>query len=116
MAWKPGESGNLDGPRKLKRFQATLDRALAADDSRRLRACAEKVLDLAAEGEQWAVLLLRDTLDGKPAQQVVATDNDGRPLAIALVAYADTVRPDDSIQVYPEALPAPDPQSLRDRH
>jgi hypothetical protein len=106
MTWEPGKSGNPDGSKKRKRFEAALDRALVQDDYKALRNCVNKVLELAQEGEQWAVLLLRDTLDGKPAQQVVATDNDGRPLAIALVAYA---RPDDPIQVYPEALPAPIP-------
>lgn len=69
MAWKPGETGNPNGARRPMRFLAALERALLADDSKRLRAAAEKLLDLAAEGEAWAISMLADRLDGKPTQQ-----------------------------------------------
>ena len=108
MLWTQGQSGNPDGARKPKKFMAALERAMALDDAKRLRQCAETVLDLAAAGEQWAVLLLRDTLDGKPAQQVIATDEDGRGLAVALISYAEEVRPDDTLSLPAPSLPAPD--------
>ncbi len=36
---------------------------------KRLRKIAKKVLDLAEEGEQWAVEFIRDSFDGKPADR-----------------------------------------------
>ena len=47
-----------------------VDRAIKQDSGKRLRAAAEKLLDLASDGEQWAVCLLADRLDGKSAQAV----------------------------------------------
>lgn len=94
-------------------FKAAIKRALTQDDYKQLRECVEVVLSLAAGGERWAVELLRDTLDGKPAQQIVATDTEGRALAIGLIAY---IRPDDSVQVPTQVLPAPHITSTGQRH
>ena len=55
---------------KARKFYDAVNRATTQDDGVRLRAAAEKLLTLASEGEQWAVLALRDTLDGKPAQTI----------------------------------------------
>jgi hypothetical protein len=70
MAWQPGQSGNPNGSAKEKVFLAALARAIASDDGKRLRAGAEKVLDLHAEGVPWAVAFLADRLDGKAHQSV----------------------------------------------
>jgi len=75
MPWKPGQSGNMDGARKAKIFYAALMRAVLQDDGKRVRAAAEKLLDLAADGEAWAIKELRDTLDGRPAQ-ILQGDDD----------------------------------------
>lgn len=69
MAWKKGESGNPLGSKPDKPFLEALNRAIKAEDGKRLRAAAEKVLTLAAGGEQWAVHFLADRTDGKPVQQ-----------------------------------------------
>ena len=69
MPWKPGESGNPGGSPREKRFLTALERAVIQDDSVKLRAAAEKLLDRAAEGEPWAIAMLADRLDGKPTQQ-----------------------------------------------
>ena len=61
------EKGNQLG-KKSRQFEQTVRRAIAQDDGQRLRDCVEKLLDLAVSGEAWAVSMLRDTLDGKPAQ------------------------------------------------
>ena len=87
MPWKPGESGNPEGAKKQRQWHGTIDRAIAQDDGKRLRAAAEKLLDLAAAGESWAVKELGDRLDGKARQQIEAVDDEGRALAIGLVAY-----------------------------
>lgn len=68
MAWKPGETGNPDGARKHKVFYAALHRAITQEDGKRVRDAAEKLLDLAAAGDGWAIKELRNTLDGKPEQ------------------------------------------------
>ena len=82
MAFKPGESGNPAGNPKSKRFYAALDRAIIQEDRKRLRAAAEKLLSLAAEGEQWAVQMLADRLDGKAAQSVTISGDEENPLVV----------------------------------
>lgn len=64
--------GNTNGKGKL--FSSALKRAIAQDDGNRLRAAAEKLLDLAAAGESWAVKELADRLDGKSVQSVEVAD------------------------------------------
>jgi hypothetical protein len=54
--------------------------AIAQDDRVRVRKAVEKLLDLAAEGEPWAIKELADRLDGKPVQQTVLENSDGTPL------------------------------------
>lgn len=68
--------GNLNAA-KSKRWYETLDRAIKQDEGQRLRQAAEKLLDLAASGEQWAVKELGDRLDGKPTQQTELSGPDG---------------------------------------
>jgi hypothetical protein len=102
--------------KKKRKFEDAIHKALSVEDYQALRRIAHKVLALAEEGERWAVELLRDTLDGKPAQQVIATDTEGRPLAIALVTYDANAGPDDSVQVYTQELPAPNPEEAGQRH
>jgi CHASE3 domain sensor protein len=96
---------------KRRQFEQAVRRSLAADDYASLRKIVDKVRDLAETGERWAVELIRDTLDGKPAQQIIATDNEGRSLAIGLVAYAAELRPEEQGRTI-EALPSlPDQQT-----
>lgn len=61
----PGTKGPNTRP---KLFIKALNRAIAQDSADRLRKAAEKLLDLAAEGESWALAMLADRLDGKPVQ------------------------------------------------
>jgi cytochrome c553 len=69
--WKPGQSGNPAGGNfKQKKFLAALERVIAQDDGKGLRDAAEKVYELAAKGEEWAIQFLADRLDGKPTQQL----------------------------------------------
>lgn len=65
----PFQPGNTLGS-KSRRVEKMLSRALDQDDDRRLRQGVEKLLDLFAEGERWAMEYVRDTLDGKPKQSV----------------------------------------------
>jgi hypothetical protein len=68
MPFQPGNKLASNG----KPFLAALKRAMAQDDSERIRQCAETLLDLAAAGEPWAVKELIDRLDGKAVQTVAA--------------------------------------------
>ena len=95
MPWEPGQSGNPDGPRKYKKFLASLERSLLEDDGKPLRAITDKLRDAAISGEPWAIQMVADRLDGKAVQQLSA-DIDGGNVAIALVAY------------HPAQLPAKD--------
>ena len=111
----PFEKGHDHG-RKRRKFEQAIDRILIQNDGAALRRVAQKVWDLAEEGERWACEMLRDTLDGKPAQQLIATDADGKALTIGLVAYG----PDPGLHlpapVRTEALPAPSVEGTVRRH
>ncbi len=76
--------GNTNGA-KSRAFYGALTRAIAQDDGKRLRQAAESLLDLAAQGESWAVRDLRDTLDGKPAQTVAVAGDADNPLVHKIV-------------------------------
>ncbi len=80
--------GNNNAGRN-KPFWRAIDRAIVQDDGKRLRDAAEKLLDLAAQGEQWAVRELADRLDGRPAQAL--TDGNGDPLTITFMLKDERV-------------------------
>lgn len=68
--------------------------ALAQDDGRTLRTIADKVLDLAADGDKDALVMVRDSLDGKPRQQVDVNQTVLVDLRGALAdAYGRIARP-----------------------
>src|SRR5688572_5520950 len=76
MPFQKGTSGNPSGRQREKPFREALDRAIAQDDGKRIRKAADKLLDLAAAGEPWAIQMLADRLDGRAAQTThVETDN-----------------------------------------
>lgn len=65
---------------KGRLWNDALRMAIAQDDRARVRKAIERLLDLAAEGEPWAIKELADRLDGKPVQQTVLENSDGSPL------------------------------------
>lgn len=82
MPFEKGKSGNPSGVQSNKPFLAALKRAIAQDDAKRLRDAAEKLLDLAANGEAWAVKELADRTDGKTTQPV-GNDED-KPFRVSI--------------------------------
>lgn len=68
MAAPKGNQNAANG----RMFFRALNRAITQEDGARLRAAAEKLLDLAAAGEPWAVRELADRLDGKATQVIDA--------------------------------------------
>ena len=65
--------------KKGKPFQDALRRAIA-QNPQKVRNIVDKVLDLAEEGESWAVKEIADRLDGKAIQATEITGADGEPL------------------------------------
>jgi hypothetical protein len=79
--------GNKNGA-KGKRFEEALRRALARSGGSvdaGLNPVADMLLKAALEGESWAILAIRDTLDGKPAQAVTLGGDGENPLFIEAI-------------------------------
>lgn len=72
---------------KAKPWRDALDRALAQDDGKKLRAAAEKLLSCAADGEAWAIKEIADRLDGKSVQPIEG-DID-HTVIVEMVRFAD---------------------------
>lgn len=68
-------------------FKSALNRAIAQDNAKRVRAAAEQLLDKAATGEPWALNMLADRLDGKPTQSIDATVDS--TVTVEIVRFAD---------------------------
>ena len=73
-----GQPGNQNAA-KGKMFEGALKRALARNDGS-LNRIADKLVQEAEAGEQWAVQMVADRLDGKAKQQIVGGDDDDNPL------------------------------------
>jgi ribosome-binding protein aMBF1 (putative translation factor) len=79
---------------KGKLWNDALRRAIAQDDRDRVRRAVDKLLDMAAEGEAWAIKELADRLDGKPHQSQSLENADGSPLLAGI--QVTFVKPDGS--------------------
>lgn len=90
MAERGGQPGNTNAVGGApKPFLDALNRAIKQTDGKKLRAAAEKLLDLAAEGEPWAIKELADRTDGK-AQQSNTVEFRGQTLAEAIMGVDKT--------------------------
>ena len=69
---------------KNRPWSEAINRALLADDGKRLRGIAEKIVTLAEGGDVQALKEIGDRLDGKPAQQVALTGADDGPLVVKI--------------------------------
>lgn len=67
---------------KNKPFAEALNRAIAQDDGVRLRAIAEKLMTMAADGDIQAIKELADRSDGKAMQAVEASGPNGGAIQI----------------------------------
>ena len=54
---------------KGKVWSDALHRAITQDQGKQVRLAAEKLLEEAAKGQQWAIRELADRLDGRPRQE-----------------------------------------------
>lgn len=71
--------GNRNAVKNKPWFDA-LNRALLAEDGKKLRALADKLIDRALEGDVTALKEVGDRIDGKPAQAI--TGADGGPVQL----------------------------------
>lgn len=86
MAKRGGQPGNTNATNGKPWLDAV--RRKVAQNPNKLEAAAMRVLEAAAEGEPWAVTELRNTLDGKPVQQVEMKDTTEAPtLSNAMLAH-----------------------------
>ena len=82
----PGSGAPLgnQNARKAKIWQQAIKRALArmADSTVDvgLDRLADKLVSAAVEGEQWAVIEIGNRIDGRPAQALTVSGEDGGPL------------------------------------
>jgi hypothetical protein len=71
MTWKPGQSGNPGGRPSEKVFTDLLrlvgNEIDPVSGKRKMRRLAEKVYELALQGEAWACNMIADRLEGRPA-------------------------------------------------
>ncbi len=81
MAERGGQPGNTNAT-KGKVWIGALNRAIAQDDGKKLREAADKLLELAAEGDVAAIRELGDRLDGKPAQSVTLAGDPENPITV----------------------------------
>lgn len=84
MPWKPGTSGNPSGSRGDAIIRQQLMRACVQEDFRRVRAGIEKVLDMCAAGDPWAIGFVADRLDGKPRQATEVSGPDGGSIQVVV--------------------------------
>lgn len=84
MAGAPlGNQNASKGRRWLNAIEAALAKRSKAEGQKDLVELAEKLLTACEAGEAWALKELGDRLDGKPAQSVALTGEDGGPVQIA---------------------------------
>jgi len=81
VATTGGQPGNQNAA-KSKAFHDSMRKACVTEDYARIRKGVERILDAVAEGEEWAIVFARDTLDGRPKQQTEITGEDGGPIFI----------------------------------
>lgn len=72
-----------------KPWSDAIRRALLADDGKKLRTLAEKLVERAEGGDITALREIGDRIDGKPRQQMEVTGKDG----------ADLIPPTDTLEV-----------------
>lgn len=81
MAERGGQPGNKNAA-KTRPWADAINRVLLAEDGKKLRALAEKLVDRAIEGDISALKEVGDRVDGKPAQQLDLANAGGQPLVL----------------------------------
>jgi len=90
MAQRGAQPGN-DNATKNKLWSDTLRRALLADDAKKLRSLADRLIARAEEGDTSALKEIGDRLDGKPAQAITGADGDALRVIIRASYHDETL-------------------------
>ena len=64
-------------------------RKAIAQNPHKVRAAVEQLLDLAADGEAWAIKELADRLDGKAIQSTDITSSDGTVVSAIAMSFVE---------------------------
>lgn len=83
MPFTKGQSGNPGGKPKSKPFADMLRIAVneaTEDGGKKLRALADALVSKAVAGDVQAIKEVADRLDGKPAQQIIASGDPDNPI------------------------------------
>lgn len=75
-------------PAKNKPYSEAIKRALLAQDGKKLRAIADKIVAMAMGGDMQAIKELGDRVEGKAIQAIDATVSGN--LTVEVVRFADT--------------------------
>lgn len=86
MAQRGAQKGNKNAAHD-KPWSAAVRRALLADDGKKLRAIAEKVVSKAEEGDMQAIKEIGERLDGKAVTPIAAEVDMN--LTVEIVKFAD---------------------------
>lgn len=71
---------------KNRPWAEAVNRALLAEDGKKLRELADKLIDKALEGDVTALKEIGDRVDGRPAQQLQLAGHDGEALVVKIEA------------------------------
>lgn len=84
MAKRGGQLNNRNAA-KGRIFGDAIRKAVAQGDGNKLRDIAEKLLDMAQEGDIQAIREVADRLDGKAKQSTEISDPDGKPVSFRMI-------------------------------
>ena len=87
-----GTIGNQNSSKTNRLWGETIKRAALHNDAEKLRKIADKLLDLAADGDMSAIKEFGDRFDGKATQAIDLGSDPDRPMIQKLVR--EIVRPD----------------------
>lgn len=76
----PGFQPGNEWGRKAKLVSEAIRRSIKQDDGIRLRNGVERLMDAFGAGEPWALSMVMDRIEGKPAQAVTVSGDEDRPL------------------------------------
>jgi len=90
MAKRGAPKGNTNAASRYpKIFGDLLRKVSVQEDHKRLKKGIEQLLNDVAEGDKFALGLVRDTFDGKPAQQIDLDASVDGSLSVEIVRFGD---------------------------
>lgn len=80
--------------KKNKSWSEAINRALLAEDGKKLRALAEKLIEKGMEGDVPALREIGDRMEGKPIQAITGPDGESlfKPVVEAASLLRDKIR------------------------